>query len=230
MEEASRAQDAIQELLGDAEPAPFREHVLQTLADRSPVLGVLTIRTALAADGTVSVDTAADRAAGVQLTYEGLSLTQQLIDDEPWPPTEGEAPDVDLVAAEVLVAKGLTRLAHTGVRERVVEIVRRFGRLNASETDSDVATDDASTSPTARADPSLDSDFVVLAVAAGADLAVQTVPPGLVEYARDLATEIEQDPLAADDGLPDLGDDVARILAAADSAAEERSRSSTLDP
>lgn len=245
MEEVPRVRAAIEELLRDVEPEPFRERLLRTVEGRPPTPGVLTIRTARAVDGTVAAETAADRAAGVQLTYEGLRLTRRLLDEEPWaasgeaerdaasgadasaatartdaatrdvPTTADDDPDVDLVAAEVLVAKGLNQLAHTGVRERVVEIVQRFGRVNSPGGPP--------------ADPPLESDFVVLAVAAGADLAAQSVPPGLVEYARDLARDLEAEQPPAD-ALADVADDVERIVAAAEPSAEDRSRSSTMDP
>lgn len=229
MEEAPRVRAAIEDLLRDVEPEPFRERLLRTLERRHPTPGVLTVRTALAVDGAVAVETAADRAAGVQLTYEGLRLTRHLLEEEPWSstgePTAQDArssdgalpaeddPDVDLVAAEVLVAKGIDQLAHTGVRKRVVEVVQRFGRVNSPGGPP--------------ADPPLESDVVVLALAAGADLAAQTVPPGLVEYARDLASDLDDQP---DDALADVAEDVERIVAAAEPSAEDRSRSSTMDP
>lgn len=216
MEEARRVREALVESLGEVEPDPFRARLERTLEGRPLTPGVLTIRTARAVDATVADDAAAHRAAGVQLTYEGLRLTRHLVETEPWPPAGEGDPDVDVVAAEVLVAKGLNQLAHTGVRGRVVEIIRRFGRTHSRDADA--------------GEPSLEADFVVLAVAAGADLAAPTVPPGLVDYARELAAEIDADPLPDGDALADVAADVERIVAAAEPAGEDRSRSSTMDP
>jgi len=216
MEEAPRVREALYESLHEVEPAPFCARLERTLEGRPLTPGVLTVRTATAVDPTVAPEAAAERAVGVQLTYEGLRLTRRLVETEPWPPAGEGDPDVDVVAAEVLVAKGLNQLAHTGVRGRVVEIVRRFGRTNAREADA--------------GEPSLEADFVVLAVEAGADLVAPTVPPGLVEYARELAEEVEADPLPADGPIAGVAADVERIVAAAEPAAEDRSRSSTMDP
>lgn len=216
MEEAPRVREALYESLRAVEPAPFRTRLERTLEGRPLTPGVLTVRTARAADATVAREAATERAVGVQLTYEGLRLTRRLVETEPWPPAGEGDPDVDVVAAEVLVAKGLNQLAHTGVRGRVVEIVRRFGRSHAREADA--------------GEPSLEADFVVLAVEAGAELAAPTVPPGLVEYARELAAEIEADPLPSGGPIEDVAADVERIVAAAEPAAEDRSRSSTMDP
>jgi hypothetical protein len=225
MEEAPRVREALRESLREVDPDPFRARLERTLEGRPLTPGVLTVRTASAIDPTAATDAAAHRAAGVQLTYEGLRLTRRLVETEPWPPAGEGDPDVDVVAAEVLVAKGLNQLAHTGVRGRVVEIIRRFGRIHSRPLDgegTDVSVD--------AGEPSLEADFVVLAIAAGADLAAQTVPPGLIEYARELAAEIDADPLPDGDAIADVDENVERIVAAVEPPADDRSRSSTLDP
>jgi hypothetical protein len=215
MEEAPRVREALRESLREVDPAPFRARLERTLDGRPLTPGVLTIRTARAIDATVG-DAAADRAAGVQLSYEGLRLTRHLVETEPWPPAGEGDPDVDVVAAEVLVAKGMESLAYSGVRDRVVEIIRRFGRTQSHDADT--------------GEPSLEADAVVLAIATGADLAAQTVPPGLIDYARELAHEIEADPLPDGDRIADVGENVERIVAASEPSTDDRSRSSTLDP
>jgi len=217
MEEGPRVRAALRESLHEVAPAPFRARLERTLEGRPLTPGVLTVRTALAVDGTVALEAAAERGAAVQLTYEGLRLTRRIVETEPWPPAGDGDPDVDVVAAEVLVAKGCNKLAHSGVRGRIVDVIRTFGRSLAREEE-------------ATQEHSLEADFVVFAVAAGADLAAQTVPPGLVEYARELAAEIDADPLPGGEAIADVGEDVQRIVAAAEPAAEDRSRSSTMDP
>ncbi|AGN01079.1 hypothetical protein L593_05650 [Salinarchaeum sp. Harcht-Bsk1] len=236
MEEAPRVREALRESLREIDPDPFRARLERTLEGRPLTPGILTVRTASAIDGAVASEAAAQRAAGVQLIYEGLRLTRRLVETEPWPPAGEGDPDVDVVAAEVLVASGLNQLAHTGVRDRVVEIIRRFGRTHSRDADGqphegDASDLDAGDSPLDVDDePSLEADVVVLAIAAGADLAAQTVPPGLIEYARELAAEIDADPLPDGEPIDDVAETVERIVAAAESPAEDRSRSSTLDP
>ena len=223
MEEAPRVREALRESLREIDPDPFRARLERTLEGRPLTPGILTVRTARAIDGTVATEAAAERAAGVQLIYEGLRLTRRLVETEPWPPAGEGDPDVDVVAAEVLVARGLNQLAHTGVRDRVVEIIRRFGRTHSRDADGQPLDGQA-------AEPSLEADVVVLAIAAGADLSAQTVPPGLIEYARELAAKIDADPLPDGEQIGDVADDVDRIVAAVEPPAEDRSRSSTLDP
>lgn len=215
MDEARLVRDALADSLEDVEPRPFRRDLQRTAEGRPLTPGVLTIRTARAVDPTVSLDAAAYHAMGVQLGYLGLREARRLIETEPWPPAGDDDPDVDVVASEVLVAKGLNHLAHTGVRDRVVEIVRRFGRSQSRDADT--------------GEPSLEAEFVVLAIATGADLTAQTVPPGLIEYARELAGQIDEDPIPAGAAIDDVADNVERIVAASESPTEDRSQSSTMD-
>lgn len=216
MEEGPAVRSAVLQSLREVSPAPFSTRLERTLEGRPLTPGVLAVRTARAVDGTIALEAAAERGAAVQLTYEGLRLTRSIVETEPWPPSEEGDPDVDVVAAEVLVAKGLYKLSHSGVRGRIVQTIQRFGR-SLSRDDAAVET-------------SLEADFVVFAIAAGADLAAPTVPPGLVEYARELAAEIEADPLPDGPAIADVGEDVQRIVAAAEPGVDDRSRSSTMDP
>ncbi|MDZ7731412.1 MAG: hypothetical protein U5K37_11655 [Natrialbaceae archaeon] len=82
MSEVSRVQGAIEEALADVKPGAFRERIDEHLVDIRYTPAVCTMRAARAVDGTVSDEAAAERAAGVQLSYEGLALTRSLIDEE----------------------------------------------------------------------------------------------------------------------------------------------------
>jgi len=217
MTEAPQVRQALRESIRDIEPDGFRSRLRSALSDRPVTPGVLTVRTALAIDGTVNVEAAAYRGAGVQLSYEGLALTRSIVDEDPWVNGDPEDGDVDVLAAGELVAKGFYHLAHTGVRDRAVEIVRRFGR-NHSGADRP-------------RESSLEFDVIGLAIETGADLAGPTVPPGLLEYADDLAADLESDPLPEhEEALAGVDEEIERIVTTADPmAADDRSQSSTLD-
>jgi len=93
---------------------------------------VLVLVTARAVDPTVDPDTVVDRAAGVQLIYEGLRLTRSVAHEEPWVTAATQESDIDadmdVLTADVLVARGFALLACTDAAAAAVEVVRAFGR------------------------------------------------------------------------------------------------------
>lgn len=145
-----------------------------------------------------------ERAAGVQLIYDGLRLTRDLAHAEPWAnddsngvgvgtahgsptragPSDGtveKSENLDVLAADVLVARGFYLLARTDAAETAVEVVRSFGRdqtrrRSASDVDA--------------IDRNLEADVLELAAIAGAT-AVGRDPDGLREIAADLAATCE---------------------------------------
>jgi hypothetical protein len=140
-------------------------------------------------------DGLAGRAAGVQLIYDGLRLTRRLVHAEPWPEAsgsgaagsldgEGVAADMDILVADVLVARGFYLLARTEAATVAVDVVRSFGRDQTERRET--------------ADPALDRelerDVLRLAVVAGVTAAGRepSTPDALV---GDLAA-------AYDDGFP----------------------------
>jgi hypothetical protein len=159
------------------------------------VPGVLTLTSARAVEGAKATggphETAGgngavgveDRAAGVQLIYEGLRLTRALADEPPWnrefSHTES---NIDILAADVMVARGFSLLARTEAAEKAVETVQSFGRNE---------TDDQQGRPTAA--HSLESDVFELAVVAGATAFGATPPDSLLAYAEDLAESLDGD-------------------------------------
>ena len=130
--------------------------------------------------GPVGVE---ERAAGVQLIYEGLRLTRALADDPPWerdrPHTES---NIDILAADVMVARGFSLLARTEAADKAVETVRSFGR---DETDDQQG----------RAVPphALETDVFELAVVAGTTMFDSTPSDALVAYAGKLAESFDGD-------------------------------------
>jgi hypothetical protein len=73
-------------------------------------------------------DALSERAAGVQLIYDGLRLTRSLAAAEPWLTGERETGDLHVLAANALVARGFYLLARTDAAEAAVGVVRSFGR------------------------------------------------------------------------------------------------------
>jgi len=208
MDNAVRARRAALDALADIEPERLREVLRDRLADASMTPSVLTFVSATTLDAAVDADPLGERAAGVQLIYEGLRLTRTLAHDEPWSDGEGEAArgaDLDILAADVLVSRGFYLLARTETADRAVEVVRAFGRNQTRRREADA--------DRPALDRTLESDVFALAVAAGTTAV--GVDPGedLLDYAADLAREYEGDLPPPDTALPETTAD--RILALA---------------
>jgi hypothetical protein len=73
-------------------------------------------------------DALSERAAGVQLIYDGLRLTRSLAAGEPWLAGDRETGDLHVLAANALVARGFYLLARTDAAAAAVGVVRSFGR------------------------------------------------------------------------------------------------------
>lgn len=164
-------------------------------------------------DSSLDADRATDalvtHAAGVQLIYEGLRLTRTLAHDEPWleadprgDDTAGAAVDIDgdleILAADILVARGFYLLARTDAAGTAVRTVQSFGRDQTRRTElaTTAATDrddpNAATTPAdpAAIDANLEHDILELAVQTGA-AAVGDSPSGRVlALAADLADTV----------------------------------------
>ena len=208
MDNAVRARRAARDALADIEPERLREVLRDRLADASMTPSVLTLMSATTLDAAVDADPLGERAAGVQLIYEGLRLTRTLAHGEPWAEGEGEAArgaDLDILAADVFVSRGFYLLARTETADRAVEVVRAFGRNQTRRREADA--------DRTALDRTLEADVFALAVAAGTTAV--GVDPGedLLEYAADLAHEFEGDLPPPDTALPETTAD--RILALA---------------
>jgi len=175
MEEAAAVRGIAVDALADVEPDRFREAISTFVEDGSMVPGVLTLLVGRAV-GTRG-DGLSERAAGVQLIYDGLRLTRRLADEAPWR-TGGEAADdadLDVLAADVLVARGFSLLARSAAAGDAVGVVRSFGR------------DRSEGAP----DAELERDVLELALSAGADGA--PVPPAAETLADDVVVERDPD-------------------------------------
>ena len=212
MDDAVRVREAAGGALADIEPARLRELLADRVADAEMTPGVLTLVSARAIDPSVTGDGVAERAAGVQLIYEGLRLTRRLAHEEPWGEVDLDAvgdvaADMDVLAADVFVARGFYLLARTDAAEKAVGTVRAFGR------DQTLRRDAAEASERAALDRNLEADVFELAVVAGTDTVGADAPADLLAYAAELAAD-EDERMPAEGALPESAGD--RIAALAD--------------
>ena len=203
--------NAAREAVGDISPARLRGIIDQRLVEGSMIPGVLTLLAARTVDadpsegGADGPDALDRRAAGVQLIYEGLRLTRTLVHDDPWlsDPGPDAGADVEVLAADVLVARGFAMLARTEAADRAVETVRAFGR---AETDRE-----AGRAPGTR---SLEANVFELAAVAGAGVAGRDVPLPLRQYVVGLARTRPTPLPPAAESLPETVEDVMQRVAA----------------
>jgi hypothetical protein len=196
MEEAAAVRRAASEATTDVVPEALRDTIDEYVADGSVVPGVLTLLCARSVAGE-EPDGLARHAAGVQLIYDGLRLTRELAQGNPWRDDgtgagdgdsdrdgdgSGAAPNHDdanmaILAADVLVSRGFYLLARTDAAEEAVGVVRAFGRDQTDrESAEGTAADDL--------DRNLEADVLELAVTTGVAAA-----GGRLEDADGLATE-----------------------------------------
>ena len=210
MEEAEQARTAARDAVGDIEPDGLRAVIDDHVASSSMTPGALVILSARVAADTATAESVSERAAGVQLIYEGLRVTRGLVDDEPWADTDDADPDVDLdvLAADVLVARGFRILARTEAAGHAVQTVREFGREQTETGDHVDAAD-------------LESNVFELAAIAGSTAGGGDTPTALRQYVVGLVAASDAPPLRdADDGLPNGVEE--RMARVAGPAAEER--------
>lgn len=178
MNEAVRARDACREAVRDITPVHLRDAILQLVDDATMVPGGLTYASANAVDRPRSPGDLDERAAGVQLIYEGLRLTRSLARENPWRTDDTPAEhNIDILAADVMVSRGFSLLARTDAADDAVATVRNFG---ANETRNDDTTS-----------RTLEADIAELAIVAGTTAAGIQPPARLREYASELTTTFD---------------------------------------
>ena len=193
MDDAVRVRDAAHEAVEDVEPDRLREVLFERLSDAPITPAVLALVSARAPETGVDTDAdgLAERAAGVQLIYEGLRLTRSLAHEEPWTRVaEGDvsgdiAADLDVLAADVFVSWGFYLLARTDAAGRAVDVVRAFGRDQTLRRGEGADVESL--------DRNLESDVFALAVVAGTTAAGATPSPALLEYAAELGRDCDAD-------------------------------------
>ena len=140
MEEATTVRGAVAEAVQDVVPTELQGHIVRFTQKGTLAPGVITLVAAetLGEEPLESVEQVTQRAAGVQLIYDGLRLTRRLVTEEGWDGPETLDIDMCVLAADVMVARGFYVLARSPAATRAVEVVRRFGRnetrIRAGET------------------------------------------------------------------------------------------------
>lgn len=216
MDEAARARAAAREAVDETMPERLREVIHERLHEAPATPGALTLLAARASDREHDQESLDQRAAGVQLIYDGLQLTRQLARSNPWATTTDNADaDVDILAADVLVARGFYLLARTDAASKAVGTVQAFGR---DETDRF----------NGRGSPDLDgrnleADVFELAIIAGTAAVGPDIPPGVRSFAMDLARSFDPQ----DAGAPELLSEPTTEALAAVVADRELSPTST---
>jgi hypothetical protein len=215
MDDVAWARRVGTQALEDVQPTGLRERAETFLTEGSTVPAVLTLVCARAVDGSVDQEDIAGRAAGVQLIYEGLALTRRLSEEEPWtdPTLDSEQADLDVIVADVLVARGFYLLARTEAADRAVETVRAFGRDQTARSRS---TEESPEVP----ESTLEESVFLLAAVAGAT-AIEQATDALLQQASELARQYDDTlPSAAtvlDDGTREaLRGSVRRDVAGGD--------------
>jgi hypothetical protein len=220
MEQVVQARSAVREAISDITPDQLRRTMTAHIQTASMIPGVLALLSAAVVSGETEDRNVSNRAAGVQLIYDGLRLTRALVDDEPWAEAAGDVEDdLDILAADVLVARGFHLLSHTEAADTAVETVREFG---AEQTER------RSGASTAR---TLEENVFELAVIAGATATGRETPLSLRQYVVGLARSHGDPPLPpAPEGLPD-GIEEAMARVGRQAASEEAMRTpSATDP
>ena len=224
MDEGVRVRRAAREAVADVSPSRLGERLDELLADAWTPPGALTLVFARAVTSTADLDAVTERAGGVQLIYEGLRITRRLAREEPWAAREDHTdPNLDILAADVLVSRGFYMLARTEAAEAAVRTVRHFGR-------------DQTRLRTGDAEPALDrnleADIFEVAAVAGTTAGGTEPSQAMREYAVDLVATMETPPASNPSALPgatagEIGDLAGPV---ADRTLDESARPSTTDP
>lgn len=217
MEEAVRARAAARDALEDVIPMQLHDLIDDRLRTATMTPGVLTRLSARATDRDYDPGALDRRAAGVQLIYEGLDLTRSLARTEPWidDAARTEA-DVDILAADVLVARGFYLLARTEAATKAVDTIRAFGR---DETERETGRPDTVPGLTGRA---LEADVFELAIVAGVSLTGRDPPGGVRSFAVDLARSFDSTLPAAPELVSDRTMDALTALVSGPGPARAR--------
>ncbi|QCC51085.1 DUF7114 family protein [Halapricum salinum] len=217
MQEAAAVRAAALDAVDDVDPQQVTDRISALVDAGSMAPGVFTVacaRTTLehagrSLDDLSAEDAIAERAAGVQLIYEGLAQTRRLAHENPWAEGDADEADLDILVADILVARGFYLLARTEASSAAVEVVRAFGRDQtvARETDKTL-------------DSNLERDVFELAAVAGTTAAGTTPTPQL----RELAAELGNGTPEAT--LPEDVDEQLTAVVSVDSAGNEGVRTS----
>ena len=158
-------------------------------------------------DETTGAGSVLRHAAGVQLIYEGLRLTRGIAQDEPWVDAasdagDSERADLEILAADILVARGFYLLARTDAADKAVRTVQNFGRDQT--TRDDIVREGTADGDPAALDANLERDVLELAIRTGAASVDERPSPRLLSAADHLARDVAPSFPPAEDCLDEL--------------------------
>ncbi|WP_330630292.1 DUF7114 family protein [Halocatena halophila] len=182
MDEAAAVRSAARATVEDVEPERLRSSLLGFIDSTSLTPGVVALLTARLCSNP---DGDHERpAAGVQLIYNGLRLTKELAHTEPWlVDGQRERGNMEILVADVLVARGFSLLSHTSAGTAAVDVVRSFGHNEAKEFEDDHTTPEA----TERA---LKRDVLELALITGTSVVDEVQSAGMHTDLHRIATDL----------------------------------------
>ncbi|WP_323190979.1 hypothetical protein [Halostella sp. PRR32] len=196
MEEAATCRRAAREAVRDIEPDRLHDVIDDHVGEASMTPGALALLSARAADENIDFASISNRAAGVQLIYDGLRLTRTLARTEPWAESDDHTePNLDVLAADVLVSRGFYLLARTDAADKAVATVQAFGRDQTRRRAPDA---DAPA-----LDGSLERNVLELAVIAGTSAVGVTPSAATLDTAAALADGRGSSFSSAEAVLPD---------------------------
>ena len=142
MDAVYRVRAASCSAVDEVKPTGLREIITSQIESDSPTFGLATIVVSEEVRHTDEAPIVVDsKAAGVQLIYEGLRLTQDLVRGNRWKHNEQKLnTDMDLLAADVMVARGFYLLSHTKAAHKAVETIRAFGIAETEWSDAPTGT------------------------------------------------------------------------------------------
>ena len=153
MKRVDRCRGAAREAVADVGPPSLTDRLYTEIETATMTPAVLTLASADAVEpGAADRPDVVRIAAGTQLIYDGLRLTRELAHGEPWANVPLETPRIDadlaILAADVLVARGFSLLAHTDAAAVAVETVRAFGRDQTERREVGVESPDTAVTET----------------------------------------------------------------------------------
>lgn len=175
----------LRDAVTDIMPPLFRDRIDRRLQESVTIPGLVTRLAARAADCEFSAEEIDRRVVGVQLIYEGLKHTRTLARFPPWDDERANDADLEILVAEVLVARGFSLLARTEAMPVAVETVRAFGR---DETNRRVEGSDSDPS-----DRALEADVFELGIIAGVTATGARCPPEARSFAVKLAESMNEE-------------------------------------
>ncbi|AHF98503.1 hypothetical protein HALLA_06235 [Halostagnicola larsenii XH-48] len=193
MDRADNCRRAARDAVSDVEPPRLYDFIEETLEEASMLPGVFTLESAHELEPENDLEGIDRHAAGVQLIYEGLRLTRALAHEDPWTERSDEIDgDLEILAADILVARGFYLLARTDAAGKAVRTVQAFGRNETRRAD------DGNDST----DTDLERNVLELATLAGASAVGTTPTPALLETATELADTADPVLPPAEDAFP----------------------------